>query len=426
MPPEILESSVTVKPEKVVKEEIGNSGTMSGSRVLRRLPEEKRNTQTIGILGSRSWYVAADATVENLADDLAEHPSVMALAVLEEDMTVYGVIVRRELMGDLARPYGRDVLRRRPVREKAVSVLSFEYTQNIHTVSEALDDGLHGDDVTWYALVDEKQVFRGLFSSRQILIYMSDISRNDLEMARTLQKKLTGEVSSIHEMRFDLVASSKTAKGVGGDYYSIDKYSDDKWIISVCDVSGKGVAASLITSVMWGMSSIFDFSKGLGEFVRVVNRYLFRTFEAEKFVTGIFLEFDPASGNTLICDMGHSYIYLYRKGKLNRIKTHSSNLPIGIMPENEPVLNRMKLKPGDIIFIPTDGLLEQENYNGELYTPERIQSVIGKNKERQLDDIHLALIEDFDRFRGAQHMHDDVTYVLLKYFDEHEDDSLGR
>lgn len=426
MSSKLLKKSETTKPEKVSKEAVGNKGAKSGSRVLRRLSEDKRNAQTIGILANRSWYVAADATVEDLADDLSEHPSVMALAVLENDMTVYGVIVRRELMGALARPYGRDVLRHRSVKEQAVSVLSFEYTQNIHTVSEALDDGLHGDDVTWYALVDEKQIFRGLFSSRQMLIYMSDISKNDLEMARTLQKKLTGEVSSIHEMQFDLVASSKTAKGVGGDYYSIDKYDKERWIISVCDVSGKGVAASLITSVIWGMSSIFDFHKGLGEFVRVVNRYLFRTFEAEKFVTGIFLDFDQKTGNTVVCDMGHSYIYLYRKGRLNRIKTNSSNLPIGITPENEPVLNRMKMKPEDIIFIPTDGLLEQENFNGELYTPERIQYIIDQNSGKQLDDIHRALIEDFDQFRGAQHMHDDVTYVLLKYFDEPEDDSLGR
>ena len=425
MPSKILDKSDQHKPEKVTKEAVGHHGAAQGSRVLRRLGEEKRNTQTIGTLGDRSWYVSAGATVEDLADDLTEHPSVMAVAAVEDDMTVRGVIVRRDLMGALARPYGRDVLRRRPVREQAVGVQAFEYNQNIHTVSEALGDGLHGEDISYYALVDETQQFKGLFSSRQMLIYLSDMSRNDLEMARNLQKKLTGEVSSIHEMRFDLVASSKTAKGVGGDYYSVDKYGEDKWIISVCDVSGKGVAASLITSVMWGMSSIFDFGKGLGEFVRVVNRYLFRTFEAEKFVTGIFLDFNPTTGGTIVCDMGHSYIYLYRNGKLNRIKTNSSNLPIGIVPENEPVLNKMKMRPGDILFLPTDGLLEQENFDGELYTPERIQSVIDRNKDRQLDDIHAALIDDFNKFRGAQHLHDDVTYVLLKYFDEPEDDSLG-
>ena len=425
MPAQILEDAKS-RPEKVAKEAVGHHGAAGGSRVLRRLGEEKRNTQTIGILSDRSWYVSAEAKVEDLADDLTEHPTVMAVAAVEADMTVCGVISRRDLMGTLAKPYGRDVLRRRPVREQAVAVPLFEYSQNIHTVSEALGDDLHGEDVSWYALVDGQRVFRGLFSSRQMLIYLSDMSRNDLEMARTLQKKLTGEVSSIHEMKFDLVASSKMAKGVGGDYYSVDKYSGEKWIISVCDVSGKGMAASLITSVMWGMSSIFDFRKGLGEFVRMVNRYLFRTFEAEKFVTGIFLDFDPAAGRVIVCDMGHSYIYLYRDGRLSRIKTNTGNLPMGIMPENEPVLNRMKLKPGDLLLIPTDGLLEQENLDGELYTPERIQSVLDANGRRQLDDIHAALLSDFNAFRGARHLHDDVTYVLLKYFDEHEDDSLGR
>jgi sigma-B regulation protein RsbU (phosphoserine phosphatase) len=173
------------------------------------------------------------------------------------------------------------------------------------------------------------------------------------------------------------------------------------------------------------MSSIFDFSKGIGDFIRHVNRYLFRTFEAEKFITGMFLDFNSRKGKMTICDMGHSYIYLYRGGRLSRIKTNTSNLPIGIVPENDPVLNKMRLQPNDIILIPTDGLLEQENLNGALYTPERIQSIIRKNQHRQLDDIHTELIQDFDRFRGAAHLHDDVTYVLLKYFENHEDDNLG-
>ena len=400
-------------------------GKSSGSRVLRRLKEEKRNTQTIGILSSRSWYVHDYATVEELTDDLTEHPSVQAVAVVDDQMLVHGVIVRRDLMGSLARPYGRDVLRRRPVMEQAERVPSFEVNQNIHTVNEALGTSLHAEDISWYALVGDQQVYRGLFSSREMLIYMSDLSRSDLDMARSLQKKLTGEVTSIHEMTFDLVASSKTAKGVGGDYYAVDKFSEDRWVVSVCDVSGKGVAASLVTSVMWGMSSIFDFCKGVGEFVRQVNRYIYRTFEAEKFVTGIFLDFNASDGSVIVCDMGHSYIYLYRNGRLSRIKTNTRNLPIGIMPENEPVLNRMTLKPDDIILIPTDGLLEQENFEGALYTPERIQMVMNRNHGKQLDDIHSALIEDFNTFKGAQHLHDDVTYVLLKFFDEHKDESLG-
>ncbi|MDF1566699.1 MAG: SpoIIE family protein phosphatase [Spirochaetaceae bacterium] len=418
-------AGVMVGTEEAVIRPLSIYADAPGSRVIRRLGEEKWNTQSIGILSDRSWYVSQHSSIEELADDLAEHPSIQAVAVLDDAMRVLGVIVRRDIMGALARPYGRDVLRRRPVREHAEKVPTFDFTENIYNVNEILGEALHSLDVTWYALTDKRASFRGLFSSREMLIYMSDLSKSDLDMARSLQKKLTGEVSSYHEMTFDLVASSKTAKGVGGDYYSVDNYSSHKWVISICDVSGKGMAASLITSIIWGMSSIFDFSKGIGEFIRQVNRYLFRTFEAEKFITGMFLDFNARSGKLTICDMGHSYIYLYRGGRLSRIKTNSSNLPIGITPENEPVLNKMRLQPNDIILVPTDGLLEQENLEGALYTPERIQSIIRKNHHRQLDDLHTELIQDFDRFRGAAHLHDDVTYVLLKYFENHGDDSLG-
>jgi sigma-B regulation protein RsbU (phosphoserine phosphatase) len=398
--------------------------TETGSRVIRRLDPGKKKTQSIENLCDRSWFVNENATIEDVARDLEDYPTIQAVAVVDQDMKVTGIINRQSFFGLLSRPFFRDLFSRKPLKKHQEAVTSFQFDLNILSVNELLGDKLNADEINWYVLNDTYGVYKGIFSSRDMLIYMSDLSRSDLDMARNIQKKLTGEISSIHEMTFDLVASSQMSKGVGGDYYSINKYLDDRWMLSLCDVSGKGVAASLITSVMWGMASVFDFRKGVKEFVHIVNRYLYRTFEGEKFITGIFMDFNSSTGEIVICDMGHSYIYLYRNGQLKQLNTSSRNLPIGIVHKNDIVLNRLRLIPGDILFIPTDGLMEQENPDGVLYNQQQVENVFRSSSDLPLDNLFNHLMEDFNTFRKGRHLHDDVTAMMLKFFDEHEDDSL--
>jgi sigma-B regulation protein RsbU (phosphoserine phosphatase) len=128
-----------------------------------------------------------------------------------------------------------------------------------------------------------------------------------------------------------------------------------------------GRGASLVTTSISGMYSIYDFSKGVTGFISSLNDYIASSFDSQKFVTGIFVEFDENTAELNFYDMGHSYIYIYRHSRLFRLKTNSSNLPLGVGPELDPACDTMTLEQGDLLILITDGIAEQVNPAGEEY-----------------------------------------------------------
>jgi len=394
----------------------------STKRVLASLNKEKRHKQTLGFLGNQGFYVYEETSIGDLTDAINKDPgNVYAMAVVDSEMKVKGMIITRDLFSMMGRQYGRAILSKKQAGEVAKEYRFFDYRQNIFAAEENLGEGMQGEELSYYILVDENHVYKGLFSSRDLLIYLSNITRNDINMAQTIQRRISKEESSIHELKFDLVASTRSAKGVGGDYYSLLKSHEDKWIISVCDVSGKGISASLLTTTIWGMMSIYNFKKGLPRFLYKVNNYIYNTFESEKFITGIFMEFDACTGEISLCDMGHSYLFLYRQGKFKKLSV-KGNMPIGVAPSGKLQITRLQLQPGDYLFIPTDGLLEQENHSRELYAASNIGTILKACEDRPIEDINRRIKENFFQFKGEEHLHDDVTYLLLKYYEEPTDE----
>lgn len=393
----------------------------TGILLLKQLKKEKRHKQTVGFLGDGGHYVYETDLVGDVSDALTRSErSIYALAIVDFEMKVKGLLLTRELYSMMGRQFGRAIMSKKMVGEIGREYRSFDYRQNIFSVESKFSDGNNENEVEYYILQDEKNHYKGIFSSRDLLIYLSNITRNDIEMARNIQRRISREESSIHEVKFDLVASTRAAKGVGGDYYSLLKSHGDHWIISVCDVSGKGISASLLTSTIWGMMSIYDFRKGLPAFLHKVNNYIYNTFESEKFITGIFMDFNAKTGEVQLCDMGHSYLFLHRKGRFRKMDVQG-NLPIGVAPSEKLTLTRLNLKPEDYLFIPTDGLLEQENNLKELYPASNIGTIINAHHHRPIEEINQKIQDHFFDFKGEEHLHDDVTYLLLKYYEKVED-----
>ncbi|MDC7235614.1 MAG: PP2C family protein-serine/threonine phosphatase [Spirochaetales bacterium] len=218
-------------------------------------------------------------------------------------------------------------------------------------------------------------------------------------------------------------ASSFTpAQGVGGDFYLSRKITENDWVIMLCDVSGKGVAASIVTAMLYGITRTYDFKKGLKAFVKDLNALIFETFGGDRFLTGIFMLFNEETGKMIILDMGHSYLSLIREGRLVKISSDVDNLPIGISEDLTPRAGVMTLEYGDIIMTVTDGLVEQKNGKGEFYEMERMQHIVKVNSDCALEDIRDTVLADFEHFREETPYHDDMTFLLIRYPHPEEDD----
>lgn len=299
-------------------------------RIFRQAPPPGKQAEVLSKLSSSRFFVQAGDSVNELAAAMDAAPEILAVGVVEADNAPVGLVLRQELFDQLGKPYGRDFFRRKPVSELMRPARSFHEDLNIFGAAEALKDELRLGEDTWYVLVGAEGKFRGVLSTRNLLIYLSDTTARDIMLARRLQTAIVRENMSLVDPRLTIVCCSRMAKEVGGDFYLVKRLDDRRTLIALCDVSGKGIAASLLTAVLGGIFTTYTTDSSLQSFLTGLNRYLYETFQLDYFVTAALLEFDQESGMASFCDMGHSYVVVVQDGTLFRLGNRTVNPPLGV------------------------------------------------------------------------------------------------
>jgi sigma-B regulation protein RsbU (phosphoserine phosphatase) len=382
-------------------------------------------------------YVGAQANLLQAADELQNEPDLPALAVVDEGRRVRGILRRDRLFALLGKPFGREVLGRSKVAELIEEVPSFDAHADLFEVAERMlpeqsrlggpeaqgggeREGRRTGEPAFCTLVGEDGRFLALLSTQDLANYLSRMTQDDIELAGRLQERLLaaqggsegGPGARASTSAWSVEAWSRPAKGVGGDFYYSRRLEDGRLFLALCDVSGKGVAASLIVSMVWGMLRMYDFRKGLRELVLALNESIVATFHMEKYLTGVFLIYDPATRALLCADMGHSHCLVLRDSRPRALKGPKGNLPIGVEAELDPVIYPYRLRPGDAVFLYSDGIVEQEGPAlaefGELRLVGLVASAMAGGRA-----LHEILPQALDAHRGGTPQQDDMSFLLL-------------
>ncbi len=378
-------------------------------------PKKPFKGDVIGKISSSNYYVNKNERIEFLAQDLTHNQDIPAVGVVNDEGELVGIIIKRELFDLLGRPYGRDVYYYRNIELITKKVTTFRFEENIYSTGDKLKEELYQQETKFYVLTTGDNKFAGLFSTKDLLMYLSEMSQRDIRFATDIQHRIIKE--SIHNNEYcELFGASKMAKGVGGDFYAVKKYNETNWLIMIIDVSGKGIPAALVTAVIGGMFSIYDLNKGIRNFVTSLNEHLLNTFQLDKFATGIFLDFNERTGEIIVYDCGHSHLYLYRKNKFSKLKIKNGNLPLGITPNINPQASRYVLQKNDLLLSFTDGIDEQSNSDGDEYGIVNMIPILSKNKSKSLKSLKDELFADVKSFRGSKPQHDDMTLIMMKKF----------
>ena len=344
--------------------------------ILHETPPVPQQGDLIGKIASNRYSVAANAEVYALAAAMDKSADIQAVGVVDDHGAPLGLISRKHLFDHLGKLYGRDLYKRKQVSELLEPARAFRDDLNVFAASEQLRDDLQRMDDTWYVLVDARGRYSGVFSSKNLLIYLSETTARDLALARRLQSAIVHEGLELDRPGFTLACYSKMAKEVGGDFYLVKELDEKRLLLALCDVSGKGIAASLVTAVLGGVFDTYSSQTSLKVFLKRLSRYLYETFRLDYFVTGVFMEFDLGRGEATICDMGHSYLLVMRGKSLLRAGTRALNPPLGVAPDTTPVLSSARLGSGDLIVLFTDGLVDQRNVNGVEYSENRLWKML--------------------------------------------------
>ena len=238
----------------------------------------------------------------------------------------------------------------------------------------------------------------------------------DLLLAHTIQVSALPDNFDFQHGGFDIYATMDPAKEVGGDFYDFFFVGADKVAIVIADVSGKGIPAALF--MMHSKTAI----RGLGEtgteiveLFRRVNLELCEGNQAEMFVTVWMAIVDLNTGKTVCVNAGHEYPVLMKKGGDYKLIKDSHALPLGCMSDVLYYSYEIDLKPGDCLYVYTDGIPEAINVDEEQFGTDRMLDVLNENKDASMTDLLAAVKAGVDKFVGEAEQFDDQTMVGFRY-----------
>jgi phosphoserine phosphatase RsbU/P len=229
--------------------------------------------------------------------------------------------------------------------------------------------------------------------------------QQELSIAASIQQRLMQV--KIPEVPFArLRGKNLSCKEIGGDFFDAVN-TKDGLAVALADVSGKGVSAALLASMLQGMIySHLIAGMSLLDVVTAVNRFFTEKMGGEKYATVLLVRL-RRDGELEYVNCGHVPPLLVCGGEIIR-PTHG-NVPVGLLADATFASATCQMKSGDRFILVTDGVTEAENPTGEFFDDPRLEAVAGKSPT--LEAIFSAVTE----FCSGNPLGDDCTVVELCY-----------
>ena len=235
----------------------------------------------------------------------------------------------------------------------------------------------------------------------------------ELVIARRIQQSFLPPPNPTLEQR-GLAGTSISSEEVSGDYFDFLERPDGSVAVAIADVSGKGIPAALIMS---SLRTAFRLG-ALGEMdaeklCRDLNIYLYGSLGETEFVTGVFGFLDPEFNWFYYCNAGHNPPVLVRKtGDVEFLET--GGMILGILPDQPYPAGRIRIAPGDVLVMYTDGVTEAHPGNYEEFGEERFTGVVRGVVNESPAVICQKLVESVREFVDGP-LPDDLTLVVIKH-----------
>ena len=235
----------------------------------------------------------------------------------------------------------------------------------------------------------------------------------ELQLARSIQLGLLPRKLPTPE-GWSLFGTSYPSRFVSGDHYQVVEREGGELLIMASDVSGKGMAAALLTASLEALSAVpIEAGLPVEEICRRVSKLLFQRTPAAKYATSFVATVGLADGKLRYTNAGHNAGLLVRaNGEIERL--NSTGVPLGMLPEAPFAAKETAVAPGDLVVVYTDGIVEAANPEDEEYGLERLEEISRLHRADPLAAIARAIDDDLERFVRGVPYGDDRTLVMLR------------
>ena len=200
---------------------------------------------------------------------------------------------------------------------------------------------------------------------------------------------------------------------VGGDYFDVFPVSDGRTAFVIADVSGKGLGAAILTTMLQGALSGMTLGTDPARVFNHVNRFLCDHSEVGRYAT-VFFGILDGDGHLEFINAGHPSPFLIRRGTAEEAFTEGS-FPVGLVPEAQYTAACLKLEPGDTLVLFTDGVTEAMDPEDELFGMPRLKKVLTGQPECPLEQLQKCVLEAVENFTRGARQADDLTLLIVRY-----------
>ena len=240
----------------------------------------------------------------------------------------------------------------------------------------------------------------------------------ELAMANAIQTSQLPQIFPPFPDRkeFDLFASMRPAKEVGGDFYDFFLVDHDHVGLVMADVSGKGVPAALFMMIAKTLiKNRVSNGESLASAMANVNEQLQEGNEAGMFVTVWLCVLELSTGKGVVVNAGHEHPALRRAGGTYELVKYKHSPAMGTMDGLTFTEREFRLQPGDSFFVYTDGVAEATSLDDELFGTQRMLDALNKDPGAPPKQILRNVMKSIREFVGKAEQFDDITMLCLKY-----------
>ncbi|MHC4104708.1 MAG: PP2C family protein-serine/threonine phosphatase [Planctomycetota bacterium] len=265
---------------------------------------------------------------------------------------------------------------------------------------------------------NEEKAYNLTKTNKQLKQYTAQIQA-DIGRAKLVQEKFLPNVENMpFKDRIDWASCFIPAVEVGGDYFDVIKTNENSIAILFSDVCGHGMAAAFITAIIKTTFHTWAKRGGLLEdLIRELNSNLYRLTPEDSFSAVFATLYEPTTGRLDYINGGHHpepWLVSGQKGNPICSLDKARNIILGIMEDIDITTSHEVLNQGDIVLLASDGVIENQNVDGENYGIEQFEKFLESRRDSSAEELVNSIIEEIELFAKDAEPGDDRTILAFR------------
>lgn len=254
-------------------------------------------------------------------------------------------------------------------------------------------------------------------SIEKALLLRQVLEKQRMEQQLALARMVQGALLPSRPPRvagYDLAGINIPTGEVGGDYFDYIPLEDGRLLLTVADVSGKGIPAALIMATFRAaLRTALQSDRDLLRLAETLDEVLRASCDPARFVTAVFGFLDADEGSFQYVNCGHNPPMLVRRG-MERLELDAGRVVLGAIDCEADESGSVVVLSGDMVVFYTDGVTEVMNEEGEEFGPERLEALVRRHDGTPARAIVDAVVSATREHAGHVTLDDDFTLVILR------------